>query len=86
MSHGIEELSLSGKRKILLGKGTEAIYKSPPEHGQGIVITPAWLHAVFSGENEKQSLILKKSSERTMKIMKFRSSGGILPPRSLQWH
>jgi hypothetical protein len=39
MSQGIEGLSLSGKSKILLGKGTEAIYKSPPEHGQGIVIT-----------------------------------------------
>jgi hypothetical protein len=39
MSHAIEGLSLSGKSKILLGKGTEAIYKSPPEQGQGIVIT-----------------------------------------------
>jgi hypothetical protein len=39
MSQGIEGLSLSRKSKILLGKGTEAIYKSPPEHGQGIVIT-----------------------------------------------
>jgi hypothetical protein len=39
MSHAIEGLSLSGKSKILLGKGTEAIYKSPPEHGQGIVVT-----------------------------------------------
>jgi hypothetical protein len=39
MSHGIEGLSLSGKSKILLGKGTEAIYKSPPEQGQGMVIT-----------------------------------------------